>query len=88
MNRTIGLQNHLLSVCSTLTLSAACVSVAFAQTAPSTQQNSSAPMIKSPEAASGAAGSSNPDNMPIKRPAKPTNDKMMHAPPASGANAK
>jgi hypothetical protein len=37
---------------------------------------------------SGPSGSSNPDNMPIKRPEKPTNDKMMHEPPASGANAK
>ncbi|WP_027211094.1 hypothetical protein [Burkholderia sp. WSM2232] len=45
-------------------------------------------MVKPPESASGATGSSNPDNMPIKRPRKPTNDKMMHEPPASGANAK
>jgi hypothetical protein len=45
-------------------------------------------MAKPPEAASGSTGSSNPDNMPIKRPRKPTNDKMMHEPPASGANAK
>lgn len=52
------------------------------------QTTQSAPMVKSPDAASGAGGSSNPDNMPIKRPDKPTNDKMMHAPPASGANAK
>jgi hypothetical protein len=37
---------------------------------------------------SGPSGSINPDNMPIKRPEKPTNDKMMHEPPASGANAK
>ncbi|CAH2792204.1 MAG: FIG00456093: hypothetical protein [uncultured Paraburkholderia sp.] len=45
-------------------------------------------MAKPPEAASGSSGSSNPDNMPIKRPNKPTNDRMMHLPPASGANAK
>ncbi|PRX31609.1 hypothetical protein B0G75_105396 [Paraburkholderia sp. BL18I3N2] len=56
-----------------------------AQTAP---QNDNSSMAKPPEAASGSGGSSNPDNMPIKRPSKPTNDKMMHAPPASGANAK
>ncbi|WP_345814292.1 hypothetical protein AAGS40_06080 [Paraburkholderia sp. PREW-6R] len=48
----------------------------------------SSPMVKSPEAASGSTGSSNPDNMPIKRPGKPTNDRMTHEPPASGANAK
>jgi len=51
-------------------------------------------MVRPPESASGlngssgSSGSSNPDNMPIKRPEKPTNDKMMHEPPASGANAK
>jgi hypothetical protein len=65
---------------------------AFAQTpvpAQKTQtvpQNGSASMVKPPEAGSG--GASNPDNMPIKRPRKPTNDKMMHEPPASAANAK
>ncbi len=52
------------------------------------QQDAAAPMVKAPEAASGAGGASNPDNMPIKRPSKPTHDKMMHEPPASGANAK
>ncbi|CAH2902425.1 MAG: FIG00456093: hypothetical protein [uncultured Paraburkholderia sp.] len=50
--------------------------------------DAAASMVKPPELASGATGSSNPDNMPIKRPRKPTNDKMMHEPPASGANAK
>lgn len=51
-------------------------------------------MVRPPQTASGLNGSSgpsdssNPDNMPIKRPEKPTNDKMMHEPPASGANAK
>ncbi|MGF6771256.1 hypothetical protein P3T18_003735 [Paraburkholderia sp. GAS199] len=62
-------------------------SAAHAQTAHQTQ-DAAASMVKPPEAASGATGSSNPDNMPIKRPAKPTNDRMMHPPPASGANAK
>jgi hypothetical protein len=65
--------------------------VAFAQTpkpAPPENSTNSAPMIKPPEAASGSGGSSNPDNMPIKRPRQPPNDKMMHEPPASGANAK
>ncbi|MFB9123426.1 hypothetical protein E2553_04920 [Paraburkholderia dipogonis] len=67
---------------------------AFAQTAKPAHtqqeppQNDNSSMAKPPEAASGSGGSSNPDNMPIKRPSKPTNDKMMHAPPASGANAK
>ncbi|REE18685.1 hypothetical protein B0G71_1746 [Paraburkholderia sp. BL27I4N3] len=56
-----------------------------AQTAP---QNDNSSMAKPPKAASGSGGLSNPDNMPIKRPSKPTNDKMTHEPPASGANAK
>ncbi|RZF30408.1 hypothetical protein EVC45_07970 [Paraburkholderia sp. UYCP14C] len=61
---------------------------AVAQTTPSAPPDSHPPMAKPPEAASGAGGSSNPDNMPIKRPARPTNDHMSHEPPASGANAK
>ena len=56
-----------------------------AQAAP---QNDNSSMVKPPEAASGSGGSSNPDNMPIKRPTGPTNDRMTHEPPASGANAK
>ncbi|MCC8391259.1 hypothetical protein LJ656_01550 [Paraburkholderia sp. MMS20-SJTR3] len=68
----------------------ACSAAAFGQTksAPSAPPDSHAPMAKPPEAASGAGGASNPDNMPIKRPDKPTNDHMSHPPPASGANAK
>jgi hypothetical protein len=61
---------------------------AVAQTAPSAPPDSHAPMAKPPDAASSAGGASNPDNMPIKRPARPTNDRMSHEPPASGANAK
>jgi hypothetical protein len=77
-----------------LAIVGACGTVAFAQTskpALKTQaapQNGGASMVKPPEAASGSGGASNPDNMPIKRPRKPTNDKMMHEPPASAANAK
>lgn len=67
---------------------AASGAVASAQTAKTAPPETSAPMIKPPESASGSGGSSNPDNMPIKRPRKPTNDKMMREPPASGANAK
>jgi len=54
------------------------------QNAPS--QDTGASMVKPPAEASG--GSNNPDNMPVKKPQKPTNDKMMHPPPASAANAK
>jgi hypothetical protein len=54
----------------------------LAQPAP----DSGASMVKPPDAASG--GSNNPDNMPVKKPRMPTNDKMMRNPPASAANAK
>jgi len=68
-----------------LALAATSGTAAFAQTAKTAPQDSSASMAKPPESASGSGGSS---NMPIKRPRKPTNDRMMHEPPASGANAK
>ena len=71
-----------------LALAATSGPAALAQTPKTAPQDSSASMVKSPESASGSGGSSNPDNMPIKRPRKPTNDRMMHEPPASGANAK
>nr|WP_105508536.1 hypothetical protein [Paraburkholderia sp. BL21I4N1] len=60
----------------------------LAQTNPPPLQDSNAPMAKPPPAASGAGGSSNPDNMPVKRPPQPTHDRMTRQPPASGANAK
>lgn len=71
-----------------LAISAASGAAALAQTAKPAPQYNSSPMVKPPDAASGPGGSSNPDNMPIRRPRKPTNDKMMREPPASGANAK
>ncbi|ASL42495.1 hypothetical protein bAD24_I03325 [Burkholderia sp. AD24] len=63
----------------------------LAQTNPPPQQDSrdsNAPMARPPAAASSAGGPSNPDNMPVKRPPKPTDERMMRQPPASGANAK
>ncbi|WP_245253697.1 hypothetical protein [Paraburkholderia sp. LEh10] len=54
-----------------------------------TPQAGGTPMVKPPPAAaSGAASATNPDNMPVKKPRKPTNDDMMHAPPASATNAR
>lgn len=63
---------------------------AFAQTAAPRDNNRDhhSPMVKPPEATSGPGDSSNPDNMPIRRPRTPTNDRMTHEPPASSANAK
>ncbi|RFU47877.1 hypothetical protein [Paraburkholderia sp. DHOC27] len=57
---------------------------AHAQTPPG---DAGASMVK-PPAASGTANPANPDHMPVKKPPKPTNDKMTHTPPASAANAK
>jgi len=70
-------------------LAALCALAAFtvaagpvlAQTPP---VDSGASMVKPPE----AAGTANPDHMPVKRPPKPTHDKMTHKPPASAAEAK
>lgn len=48
-------------------------------------------MAVPPSAASGGArvdNANNPDNMPVKRPDKPTRDKITREPPASAANAK
>jgi hypothetical protein len=71
-----------------LIASALASGAAFAQQAPmqnAPAEDSGASMVKPPSAASGGE---NPDNMPVKKPRKPTNDKMMHYPPASAANAK
>lgn len=58
---------------------------AFAQSA---NAPDGASMAKPPQATADGTNPRNPDNMPIKRPRKPTNDKMMRTPPASAANAK
>lgn len=46
------------------------------------------PMVKPPTVASGAASATNPDNMPVKKPQRPTNDRMIRSEPASAAKAK
>lgn len=48
----------------------------------------STPMAQSPAAASGATSASNPDNMPVKKPPKRTDDNMIRSEPASAAKAK
>jgi hypothetical protein len=60
---------------------------AHAQTA---KPDDGASMVKPPDAASAnATRPDNPDNMPVKRPAKPTgSDRMLHHSPASDAIAK
>jgi hypothetical protein len=67
------------------------ISTAFAATAQAqaVAPQPETPMVKPPPAAaSGAASATNPDNMPVKNPDKPTNDKIIRSPPASAANAK
>ncbi|MEW6346051.1 MAG: hypothetical protein RXR20_34315 [Paraburkholderia sp.] len=73
-----------------VSLAAACLlgtfatAAALAQTPP---KENGASMVKPPDVA-GAANPANPDHMPVKRPPKSVQDKMMHAPPASAAAAK
>jgi len=71
-----------------LTLAAMAMSTpAHAQTV--APQAGGTPMVKPPPAATpDAASATNPDNMPVKKPGKPTNDKMSHGVPASATNAK
>jgi hypothetical protein len=67
------------------------ISTAFAVTAQAqaVAPQPQTPMVKPPPAAaSGAASATNPDNMPVKTPDKPTNEKIIRSPPASAANAK
>lgn len=45
-------------------------------------------LVKPPAGASGAASTTNPDNMPIKKPTRPTHDNMSRDVPASAAKAK
>ncbi|CAD6562260.1 hypothetical protein ACFQ3P_36690 [Paraburkholderia sabiae] len=70
-----------------LAVSAGTAQIAWGQTV--APQGPGAPIVKPPPAAaSGAASATNPDNMPVKKPRKPTNDDMSHSPPASATNAK
>ncbi|MEA3119607.1 MAG: hypothetical protein QOI13_2877 [Paraburkholderia sp.] len=56
---------------------------ALAQKAPAPSEAS---MARPPQPPASGASATNPDNMPIKRSTRPTNDPMSHAPPpASGA---
>lgn len=73
-------------VASTLVSTLMVAGSAFAQAAHAPDGGAS--MIKPPQATADGTNPHNPDNMPIKRPRKPTNDKMMRTPPASAANAK
>ena len=63
---------------------------AFAQSVTQQQarKDNGRSMARPPETASGGAHTDDPDNMPIKRPNKATNDRMTHKLPASAAIAK
>jgi hypothetical protein len=58
---------------------------AQSQSAPS---NASASMVQPPQSPASGVNAHNPDNMPVKRPTKPTNDPIARRPPASAAHAK
>ena len=66
------------------------ISMAFAATAHAQAAAAQrTQMVKPPPAAaSGAASATNPDNMPVKKPNKPTNDAIMRSPPASAVKPK
>jgi hypothetical protein len=86
MNR---LKRQALASMGTIIVVAASAGVAGTALAQTIAPQSGAPMVKPPPAAaSGTATAANPDNMPMKKPRKPTNDKMMHDPPASATNAR
>jgi hypothetical protein len=83
--------NSAMAFAQALEISRAAQAAKVGQAAPATQPApppAPSPMIKPPDSAVGSGGSNNPDNMPIKRPSQATNDRILHAPPASGANAK
>ncbi|WP_162878173.1 hypothetical protein [Trinickia diaoshuihuensis] len=50
--------------------------------------NVGASMVQAPQAPASGANAHNPDNMPIKRPDKPTRDPIARRPPASDAQPK
>jgi len=83
------LKRHALASIGTVFVLAASAGVAETVLAQAVAPQSGAPMVKPPPAAaSGTASAANPDNMPMKKPRTPTNDKMMHDPPASATNAR
>jgi hypothetical protein len=45
-------------------------------------------MVQPPQPPASGANARNPDNMPIKRPEKPTRDPIARRPPASSAQPK
>jgi hypothetical protein len=47
-----------------------------------------ASMVQPPQAPASGASANNPDNMPIKRPNKPTRDPIARRPPASDTQPK
>ncbi|MGG1946404.1 hypothetical protein AB1286_16535 [Trinickia sp. NRRL B-1857] len=53
-----------------------------------TQMDVGASMVQRPQAPASGASAGNPDNMPIKRPNKPTRDPIARRPPASDTQPK
>lgn len=65
-----------------------CSAPAIAQSPSTPAEPPITPMVKPPAAAPGAASATNPDNMPVRKPQQPTNDRMIRSAPASAAKAK
>lgn len=65
-----------------------CACVASAAWAQRAAKDVGASMVQPPQAPVSGADARNPDNMPIKRPQKPTNDPIARRPPASSTKPK
>jgi len=84
IDRELG---HAFAVATVAWAALAGVSLAHAQS-PSAPSNASASMVQPPQFPASGVNAHNPDNMPVKRPTKPTNDPIARRPPASAAHAK
>ncbi len=85
MSRPISLK-YIAGIAALAGACAAAWVTAWAEQAPS--MGESASMVKPPQSPASGANAQNPDNMPIHRPERPTNDPIARPPPASAAKAK
>lgn len=68
----------------TLACALACACLSDAAWGQRAAKDVGASMVQPPQAPVSGADARNPDNMPIKRPDKPTHDPIARRPPASG----
>jgi hypothetical protein len=75
-----------IALLSTLLCAGICTAGAARAEQPATAVAAS--MVQPPQPPASGANARNPDNMPIKRPEKPTRDPIARRPPASSAQPK